>query len=76
MNAGVPLIVAAVLLTIALIAVLAPAVEAQRGQDEPTWPGAPLSGRATRLVFESSPNPGFLGDAQRNDTQRESRRDD
>jgi hypothetical protein len=51
-------LIAAALLTIALLAVLAPSVGVDSRRDEPTWPGAPLSGRETRRL---------LGDAHRSD---------
>jgi hypothetical protein len=54
-----PLIAAAALLTITLVAVLAPSLGVDSRRDEPTWPGAPLSGRETRRFLryggETSP---------------------
>jgi hypothetical protein len=46
-----PLIAAAALLTIALLAVLAPILGVDSRRDEVTWPDAPLSGRETRSVL-------------------------
>lgn len=46
-----PLIAAAALLTIALLAVLAPILGEDSRRDEATWPDAPLSGRETRRVL-------------------------
>jgi hypothetical protein len=46
------LIAAAVLLTIAVVAMLAPAFGVDSRHDEPTWPAAPLSEREMRRPIQ------------------------
>jgi hypothetical protein len=46
------LIAAAVLLTIAVVAMLAPVFGVDSRHDEPTWPGAPLSEREMRRPIQ------------------------
>ncbi len=46
------LVAAAAFLALALLAVLAPLAGVDSRGDEPSWPGAPLSGRELRRRFE------------------------
>jgi hypothetical protein len=46
------LLSAAALLALALLAVVAPLAGVDSRGDEPTWPGAPLSGREVRRRFD------------------------